>query len=52
MSIASIIGIILGALAGFFGDNRLRISRASMLMLAIFLFFGFFSMHLHSKNYS
>ena len=42
MSIASIIGIILGALAGFFGDNRLRISRASMLMLAIFLFFGFF----------
>jgi peptide/nickel transport system permease protein len=42
MSIASIIGILLGAFAGFFGDNRLQISRASLLMLSIFLFFGFF----------
>ncbi len=42
MSIASLIGILLGSLAGFFGDNRIKISRASMLMGFIFLYFGWF----------
>jgi peptide/nickel transport system permease protein len=32
MSIASFIGILLGSLAGFFGDDRLFISRASFLL--------------------
>jgi peptide/nickel transport system permease protein len=41
MSIATIIGILLGALAGFFGDNRIKISRASAIMLLIGLFFLF-----------
>lgn len=42
MTIASIIGILLGSLAGFFGDSRLRISRATIFMSFIFGFFGFF----------
>ncbi|MBK8350933.1 MAG: ABC transporter permease [Saprospirales bacterium] len=42
MSIATIIGILLGALAGFFGDNRIKISRASVIMLLIGLFFAYF----------
>ncbi|MFN8295604.1 MAG: ABC transporter permease [Chitinophagales bacterium] len=32
MSIASVIGILLGSLAGFFGDKGIQISRASLLM--------------------
>jgi peptide/nickel transport system permease protein len=31
MSVAAFIGISLGALAGYFGDNRLRVSRAALL---------------------
>lgn len=42
MSIASFIGILLGALAGFFGDNRIKISRASLILLLIGLFFAYF----------
>lgn len=42
MSIASIIGILLGALAGFFGDKGIQISRASLIMGIIFSFFGAF----------
>jgi peptide/nickel transport system permease protein len=42
MSIASVIGILLGSIAGFFGDKGWKISRASLLMLIIFSFFGFF----------
>lgn len=42
MSIASLIGILLGSLAGFFGDNRIRISRASLIMGLLFLFVGWF----------
>jgi len=42
MSIASVIGIFLGAIAGFFGDNRLKISRATLLMLFPMGFFGLF----------
>lgn len=32
MSIASIIGIILGSIAGYFGDNRLQMSRIRLLL--------------------
>jgi peptide/nickel transport system permease protein len=42
MGIASIIGIFLGAIAGYFGDNRLRVSRARLSLNLIFLFFGWF----------
>ncbi len=42
MSIASIIGVLLGALAGFFGDKGIQISRASLMMGIIFSFLGFF----------
>lgn len=45
MSIASIIGIFLGAIGGFFGDRRLKVSRASIILMpfAIILiwFYGF-----------
>ena len=45
MGIASIIGIILGALAGFFGDTRLKIPRIRywLTLLGVFLgiFYGF-----------
>lgn len=45
MGIASIIGIILGALAGFFGDNVLKTSRIryyfSLLGIFLGLFYGF-----------
>ncbi|MEN2993318.1 MAG: ABC transporter permease [Bacteroidia bacterium] len=46
MGIAALIGIVLGALAGYFGDDRLRISRASLWLgsfgLLIGLYYGFF----------
>ena len=45
MSIAALIGIFLGALAGYFGDERFRASRSRLLMnilgLAAGLFYGF-----------
>lgn len=45
MAIASLIGIVLGALAGFFGDDRLRLSRIvlflNLLGLVAGLFYGF-----------
>lgn len=46
MSVASFIGILLGSLAGFFGDSRLRLSRATIIFnilffcLALFYAFG------------
>jgi peptide/nickel transport system permease protein len=47
MGIASIIGIFLGGLAGFFGDNRLKASRASfyshLFIAPIALFYGFYT---------
>lgn len=47
MSIATLIGIFMGSLAGFFGDNELKVSRASLIMgLLLFLpamFYGFTS---------
>ncbi|MBK7149903.1 MAG: ABC transporter permease [Bacteroidetes bacterium] len=42
MSIASVIGIFMGALAGFFGDNNFQVSRIRIWMNLLFLFFGFF----------
>lgn len=42
MSIASFIGIILGALAGYFGDDKLKVSRARILTNLLFLYFAFF----------
>lgn len=42
MSIAAFIGIFLGAMAGFFGDNRLQISRIGIFFLAIGILLGYF----------
>ncbi len=42
MSIASLIGIVLGALAGFFGDDRFLVSRSSLWVYSIGLFVGWF----------
>src|SRR3990172_3915802 len=36
MSISSLIGILLGAMAGYFGDVRLRASRASIIIGSVF----------------
>jgi len=45
MSIASIIGILLGAMAGYFGDERLKMSRGRLILNCLFfslaLFYGF-----------
>ena len=45
MSIASVIGIILGGIAGYFGDDKLKISLGRLILNAIFfvaaLFYGF-----------
>jgi len=42
MGIASLIGIFLGALAGFFGDNKLKMTRIRYYFTLIGIFFGFF----------
>lgn len=42
MGIASLFGILIGAVAGYFGDERLKISRAGLFMNVIFLILGFF----------
>lgn len=42
MFIASVIGIFLGSMAGYFGDTRLKASRATIIIGSIFLFIGFF----------
>jgi peptide/nickel transport system permease protein len=42
MSIATLIGVFLGSIAGFFGDDRLRLSRIKVIMLLLFTFLGFF----------
>ncbi len=45
MGIATLIGLLLGSLAGFFGDDRLRVSKPRLLLnlaaLALGLFYGF-----------
>ena len=45
MSIAALIGILLGALAGYFGDDRLRVSRIRLALLIIGFFFACFLWH-------
>jgi len=42
MSIASIIGVFFGALAGYFGDNRFRISRIRLILNIFGLGLGYF----------
>lgn len=42
MGIASLFGILFGAIAGYFGDNSLKISRASIAMNSLFFLLGFF----------
>ncbi|MCS7027916.1 MAG: ABC transporter permease [Bacteroidia bacterium] len=42
VGISMIIGITLGALAGYYGDNHLKISRAYILLLPLNLFFMYF----------
>ncbi|HZH68579.1 MAG TPA: ABC transporter permease [Chitinophagales bacterium] len=37
MFIATLIGIVLGSLAGFYGDERLRFSRVSIILSIVFL---------------
>jgi len=44
MSIAALIGIFLGAIAGYFGDNRLKVSRIRVILnIVFFLFAGFYA---------
>ena len=49
MGIASLIGIFLGALAGFFGDNKLKMPRIKYYFTLIGLFFGLFYGFGHRK---
>lgn len=42
MSIATIIGVVLGAIAGFFGDDRLKIPIFTLVLLPIGIFLGIF----------
>lgn len=42
MGIAFVIGVFLGTLAGYFGDNRLKMSRIRLWLNLLFLFFAFF----------
>ncbi len=49
MSIASLIGIFLGSLAGYYGDNRFKMSRIAILMNLVSVDFAFFySFHVRS----
>ncbi|MEZ4962168.1 MAG: ABC transporter permease [Saprospiraceae bacterium] len=42
MAIATLIGVVLGSLAGYFGDDRLRVSRSRFWLNVLALFFGWF----------
>lgn len=42
MVIASIIGLILGSMAGYFGDEKFKISRGRLWLNIVFLFFAVF----------
>lgn len=42
MSISGFIGIFLGALAGYFGDNGLKVSRVRMILNILFFILGIF----------
>jgi peptide/nickel transport system permease protein len=43
MSIAAMIGIFLGAIAGYFGDNRLKVSRIRVILNILFFFLAGFA---------
>lgn len=42
MSIATFIGVVLGSFAGYFGDEKLKLSRIRLFLNAVFLFFAIF----------
>lgn len=42
MTIASIIGIFIGSLAGYFGDNRLKLTRITVILNLVFVVFALF----------
>jgi len=42
MSIASFIGILLGSLAGYFGDDKLKMTRIRLVFNIVFIFFALF----------
>lgn len=42
MSIALVIGVFFGALAGYFGDNRMKVSRARIILNLLFVFYAVF----------
>ena len=42
MGIAALFGILIGSIAGYFGDERLKMSRARIAMNIIFFVLGFF----------
>lgn len=42
MTIASFIGILIGSLAGYFGDNRLKLARITVILNIVFVFLAFF----------
>jgi peptide/nickel transport system permease protein len=50
MAIASFLGIILGSIAGYFGDERLQLSRVRIWLNAIFVFFAWFYAF-NTRNY-
>ncbi len=45
MSIASFIGILIGSIAGYFGDNKLKVTRITLVLMLLFVplawFYGF-----------
>lgn len=42
MGIATLIGIFLGSIAGYFGDNRLKITLIGLILNIVFIIFGLF----------
>ncbi len=42
MAVATFLGLLMGALAGFFGDDRLRVSRIRLWLNLLFLFLAWF----------
>ncbi|MCS7073132.1 MAG: ABC transporter permease subunit, partial [Bacteroidia bacterium] len=53
VGISAIIGILLGAFAGYYGDERLQASRASIILGTIGIFLGFYyAFYLRSYTFS
>lgn len=42
MGIAALFGILIGSLAGYFGDERLKVSRVGIFFMTVFFILGFF----------